>query len=414
MLFLVCGLAALLAIPAASHTGLETSVSLACSSAAFAGMAMSQLMATRASLLESVFGGLDKVYGAHRKLGMFIFGLMLAHWLITPNFKGLALTSGLNELAKEIGEIAFYTLVVLIIISFVARVPKTRLELPYQFWRLSHRFIGLAFIFVAVHMNFIKRPFDSTALLAIYLNLLAAVGIASYLYTQLLAPLRRKPYEVTGIMPLEGATLVQAKPVAKPVSVKPGQFAFLRSARQGLGEPHPFTVAGTKSDGSVIFAIKPLGDFTTRLRDELKVGDKVGVEGGYGRFDYTRGGDRQIWLAGGIGITPFLAKATAMTPEERRQIHLVYSVRDRSEAVGIKTLQNVAERVPGFSFTLHESTGNDGRLTAEKLVKYLPFEAKGAEIWFCGPAPLRNAIERGLKKIGLPPSKIWFEQFQFR
>jgi predicted ferric reductase len=414
VLFLVCLIAALLAVPAASHTGVETTFSLACSSAAFVGMGLSQFMATRAKPVEQLFGGLDKVYAAHRKLGIAIFVLILAHYFITPNFKGLALTSSLNELAGEIGEFAFYALVTLIVISLVSRIPKTRIELPYQFWRFTHRFIGVAFILVAIHMNFIKRPFDSTALLAVYLNIFAALGVLSYLYTQFLAPMRRQAYEVAGIMPLDGATLIQAKPQSRPVRIKPGQFAFMRSTRKGLGEPHPFTVAGTKEDGSVLFAIKPLGDFTSRLRSDLQVGDKLTVEGGYGSFDYTRGQDRQIWLAGGIGITPFLAKASAMTAQETRNIHLVYAVRDKSEAVGLKTLQNAAERVPGFSFTLHESANGGGRLDAEKLAGYVPFEAKQAELWFCGPPGLRSAIVAGLKKIGKAPSKVKFEQFQFR
>ncbi len=41
----------------------------------------------------------------------------------------------------------------------------------------------------------------------------------------------------------------------------------------------------------------------------LRTGTRVQVEGPYGRFDFRKGGARQIWLAGGIGITPFLAWA---------------------------------------------------------------------------------------------------------
>jgi predicted ferric reductase len=412
LVFLVCAVAAVLAVPAASHTGPETTFSLACSSAAFAGMAMSQVMATRLRPIEVLFGGLDKVYAAHRKLGMAILVLILAHYFVTPSFKGLALTSELNKLAGDIGEVAFYGLVTLMIISLVARLPKTRLELPYQVWRFTHRFIGVLFILVALHLNFIKRPFDSTALLAVYLNICAAAGIASYIYTQVFARLRRRSYEVTNVQALDGATVVQAKPLGKPVKAKPGQFAFLRAHKAGLREPHPFTIAGQGSDGSVAFAIKPLGDFTKRLRQDLAAGDKLSVEGGYGHFNYASGTDRQVWLAGGIGITPFLAMSQTMPADEEKQIHLVYCVRDAEEAVGLNILEAAASRVPAFSYSLHESS--KGRLDASKLAGYLPFQATGAELWFCGPAALRSAIVAGLKKLGSPPSKLQFERFQFR
>ena len=259
LILLVCLTAAVLAVPAASHTGVATTFSLACSSAAFAGMAMSQVLATRLKPVEALFGGLDLVYAVHKKLGIAIVFLILCHYYVTPAFEGLALSSELNKFAAQMGKVAFYFLMVLILFSLVARIPRTRIEIPYQVWRFSHRFIGLGFIVVALHMNFIKRPFDSTALLASYLNLCAATGIASYIYIELFARMRRRRYYVTDVVPADGATLIKAKPVGKPVRIKPGQFVFLKVHKAGLREAHPFTVAGVEQGGSVAFAIKPLG-----------------------------------------------------------------------------------------------------------------------------------------------------------
>ena len=190
LIFFICMIAALLAVPAASHAGVATTFSLACSSAAFSGMAMSQVLATRLKPVEFLFGGLDRVYAAHKKLGIAILFLILVHYFVTPTFKGLALSSELNKLAGQTGEVAFYALLALILFSLIVRIPRTRIEVPYQVWRFTHRFIGLAFILVGLHMNFIKRPFDSTALLPTYLNLCAAVGIASYVYIQLFSRIK--------------------------------------------------------------------------------------------------------------------------------------------------------------------------------------------------------------------------------
>ena len=52
---------------------------------------------------------------------------------------------------------------------------------------------------------------------------------------------------------------------------------------------------------------KVLGDYTDHLNDKLKAGDAAIVEGAYGHFssNYIKESDL-IWIAGGIGITPFL------------------------------------------------------------------------------------------------------------
>ena len=265
-----------LAVPAVSHTNADTWLSLTASSVAFVAMGINQFLATRPRFLESLFGGLDRIYHLHRHVGMVALAGILIHYFVEPNFKGKVLTSGLDELAGEIGEIAFYVFVALLVLSLVKRIPRTKFEIPYHLWRQSHRLMGIAFVMVAFHQFFIKRPFDGTYLLANYLNVIAVIGIAGFLYTQFFMRFRRRGYEVTEIEKTPVATIITAKPKGKAVQSQPGQFAFLHSNRSGLGEPHPFTLAGRGDGGEVRFAIKPLGDFTTSLRGSLEAGDGSG------------------------------------------------------------------------------------------------------------------------------------------
>jgi predicted ferric reductase len=407
------GFAGLLAIPAVSHTNAGTTFSLAASSMAFVGMGIAQFLATRPPFIERLFGGLDRIYQVHRKIGIAVLILILMHYFITPDFKGLSLTSGLNQLAAVLGEYAFYGFVILLILSIVKIIPRTKIEIPYHIWRITHRFIGILFVMVAFHQMFIKRPYDGTALLASYLNIFALIGIGSYIYTQLLPWLRTRSYEVFDVNRHEGATIISARPTGRSLKAKPGQFGFFRVNKSGLREPHPFTIAGIDDDGVVRFAIKALGDYTKALREGIAVGDSVTLEGGYGHFNHRRGGKKQIWLAGGIGITPFLAMASRLKGDEGQDIHLVYCVRDRSEAIGLETFQTQADKLQNFSFVLHDSA-KDGRLDAEKIVAASAFDPGEADLWFCGPPPLRAAIEKGLKALGKTPRRVEFEQFQFR
>jgi predicted ferric reductase len=405
--------AGLLAVPYVSHTNAGTTFSLMASSMAFVAMAIAQFMATRPPIVEKLFGGLDRIYQFHRKIGIAVLCLILVHWLLTPDFRGQALTAGLNELAAEVGEWAFYGFVFLLLLSIIKVIPKTRFQLPYQYWRITHRFIGLLFVLVAFHQMFIKRPYDSTALLATYLNVFAAIGIASYAYTQLLPWLRTRKYEVVDVERHEGATIVSARPKSRKLRATPGQFGFFRVDKPGLREPHPFTIAGIDDDGSVRFAIKPLGDYTKALRENVAAGDGLTLEGGYGHFNHRRGGSKQIWLAGGIGVTPFLAMASRLKGDEGQDIHMIYCVRDGAEAIGLETFRAQAEKLGNFSFVLHNSA-TDGRLDAAKLVSSTDMNPSEADLWFCGPPPLRLAIEKGLKELGKAPRRVEFERFEFR
>ncbi|SON54560.1 Nitric oxide dioxygenase [Hartmannibacter diazotrophicus] len=412
----LCLLATVLSVPAASHTGLMTWLSIASAATAFVAMSLNQFLATRPMFLESAFGGLDRIYRMHKQLGIAALVLILVHYVVTPNFKGSVLTTGLNDLAGKAGEIGLYGLVALILLSIVKRIPKIRQEFPYHLWRQTHRFIGVFFIFIAVHLNFIKRPFDGTAWLAVYLNAFALLGIASFVYTQFRSFLRRRAYRVTAIERVPTATLVSVEPVGKPIKARPGQFAFLSASRPGLREPHPFTIArhaGDGSDGSLTFAIKPLGDYTKRLRETLEVGDRVMLEGGYGRFSSERGASAQIWIAGGIGITPFMAMAHALRHAPERRVHLVHCIRDKSEAIEAAALQAMADALDNFSFTLHCSS-EQGRLKAEHLVAISGVEPKSADVYFCGPAAMRKALLKGLQALGQAPRQIHYEQFEFR
>lgn len=415
LFIILCLVATLLSVPVASPSGLVTWASLAASSTAFVAMALNLFLATRPAFLEPLFGGLDRMYRFHRTLGIAALALILVHYFLTPDFTGKQITAGLNSLAKTAGQWGFYGLVALIVLSWMKRIPFTKIELPYHIWRQSHRLMGVFFILIAFHQFFIKRPeeFDGTTLLANYLLLAAALGILSFAFTQFIAFAKRRSYEVTDVIRLPAATVVEAKPMRRPIRAKPGQFGFLHFNKSGLREPHPFTIAGIRPDGSIRFAIKPLGDFTARLRDLAAVGDRIQVEGGYGRFSHSRGGERQVWLAGGIGITPFLAMASSLTPEEKRKIHLVHCVKDSSEAVDDAVLAQKAAEVPNFSFQLYDSKAA-GRIDAEKLAASAPFDISGADLWFCGPPPLRDAIVAGLRKAGKTLGRIEFELFEFR
>lgn len=412
---LFCLGALVLSLHSVSAYGLGNALAVA--AGAMAVMAMSQclVLAARPRVLEPLFGGLNHMYRAHRWLGIGALTLMLAHNLLEPDFERWVRESDIGEVAEEFGEVALNGLIGLILVSWFKRIPLLDWEIPYQFWWFSHRLTGAFFALAVLHQLLVGTPYGWTDRLAVYLNVFCALGLASYLFVELLARrLRRRICRVESLEKRSGATELVLMPLGRPMRWRPGQFAFLSVPGLSLGEAHPFTIATPpQPDGRIRFAIKPLGDWTRRLPEKISLGATVEVEGPYGRFDYSTGLSQQIWIAGGVGITPFLAWAQSLSSDKQRRIHLLYAVRREQDAIGIDLLREVARTVPNFSFDLVISS-REGRPTADRLVAGAPFSPKDADLFFCGPTDLRRAMLRGLEGRGLIPKRIRFEYFEFR
>ena len=404
---------ATLAYGATGHLAPRVTLIFACGAIAFSLMSMNLVMATRLPGLDALFGGLDQVYWVHKWTGILLIFPAFAHQQIRANFRAELVTANLNNLAVEVAEFAFWPLMALVVLSFVKRIPKLPFEFPYHIWRQTHRVLGLIFIAFAFHMYFVKTPFDNNAMLMSYLTGLGLIGIAAFLYTQLGDFTRSRGYRVARVTPHKAATIVDLDPTGSGVKMRPGGFAFVSFKAEGLREPHPFTVSEIRGDGGIQFSIRGLGDYTSRLRDVLKDGVSAKVEGGYGRFNWKRGGDKQIWVAAGIGITPFLAWSDSLPDQGGPEVHLYHCVRDRSEVVGLDRLERNAARAQGFNLHIYESEER-GRFGPQVLKDELPFEIGQASFWFCGPGPMRKALIAGLSKLGAKPKSVHFERFEFR
>jgi len=402
---------------AAGNANLQSVLSLCAGASGFSLMAINMFLATRPRGVEALAGGLDRLYQLHKWTGVGIVPFILFHEMVGMDFDGEIVTSGLAKTAVDVAELVYPAFLVLIAASFFKRIPYQKVirgdVIPYQWWRWSHRLLGGLFVAIVFHQFFVKVPFTMNALAGQYLNTMALIGVLSFLYTQFLAPFRARGYTITKVEKHPAATIINAKPKGRGIRPRPGAFAVISIGRRGLREPHPFTVSGSGPNGELQFSIRGLGDYTRRIRETVQEGDKMTVEGGYGRFDYRKGKQEQLWVAGGIGITPFLAFADALTGAENRTIRLVYAVAKPEEAVGLDRLKAAAERCPGFSFDLHVSS-TDGRLTAEALAGKAPFDLARAGLWFCGPAPMREALISGLKGLGQSPAAVHFEEFEFR
>ena len=289
---------------------------------------------------------------------------------------------------------------------------------PYRAFLKTHRLrpaIYLVLLFHAIIM--IDRSYWTAPLGPVLALLMLGGAVAAVSALVRRTGVSRKAVgRIENLTPYEGNAVLDVEvrlETAWP-GHRAGQFAFVNLG--GVEGAHPFTIASAwRRDGRLTFSIKGLGDYTRRLPDHLFVGQAVTVEGPYGRFDFRDAPGRQVWIAGGVGITPFIARLQALADQrlgltEADAVDLVYSTSAPDEAF-IETIRRLAERA-GVRFHLLV-TPRDGLLTLDRLADRVS-DWKDAGIWFCGPAPFGQAIRRAMMARGLPATRFHQESFQMR
>jgi predicted ferric reductase len=263
----------------------------------------------------------------------------------------------------------------------------------------------------------IKHPLN--ALIAIsWVQVFWIIGAVSYLYTELFGRFFKKyvPYTVEAANhPNNSTTEVILR--AKKDSIqkqRAGQFLFVRfPGHRDLNESHPFTISSAPHEDVLRVTVKASGDFTRALFTHLHPGMDAVVEGAYGMFDYKTGGEKQIWIAGGIGLTPFLSFIRDMDGNLNHDVDFYYTVRHKEEALFTDEIESAAQKNPRLKPRIRH-TSTDGSLTIEDIVNNAGGNVRQHHIYMCGPLPMVQAFEKKFAEQGVPPANIHFEEFNFR
>lgn len=390
-------------------------------------MAVAVVLAARPVQVESALGGLDKFYRLHKWLGIGGTLMALAHWLLEivprslvrqgwlerparPPRAGPALADPLQALrdpAAHLGEWGLYLLLVLVVLSLWKRF-------PYHLFFKTHRLMAPLFLVLVFHAVVLTPRGYWTAPIGPLMALLlagaaAAAGLSLF---RRIGKSRRAVGEVTDFHLYPGNSVLD---VTVRLSTAwrghtAGQFAFLDF--DDVEAAHPFTISsGWAKDGRLVFSIKGLGDYTRKLPGLVRVGQAVTVEGPYGRFDFHGGGRRQLWVAGGVGITPFVARLQALAGAPSQQAaDLVYSTAAPDDGF-IGQVRGLAAQA-GVAFHLIDSD-TDGPLTLERLEGLVP-GWREADVWFCGPLGFGRSLREAMTAKGLPPARFHQELFEMR
>lgn len=374
-------------------------------------MSFSLFLSTRPRWAEPYFGGLDKMYMTHRRTSTSAFLLMFVHLLTVP-------ISIMNlHLGNYLAMIAFLGIVAIVLPTLAPRIPflSKLTGGDYEGWKKLHRYIGLFFILGYLHSITVEAP---TTKIAINWNqIFVFLGIGSYLYTEVFGRFFKKYvlYTVEAVKhPNTSTTEVTMRPKKGPIQhTRAGQFLFVRFKDKGLDESHPFTISSAPHEDVLRLTIKASGNFTRDLFSNLKTGTEAIIEGAYGMFDYKTGGPKQIWIAGGIGVTPFLSFVRDLKTDLAHDVDFYYTVRHPEEAVFVDEIEAASKQNPRLTARIRFSS-KDGSLTIEDIVKNAGGDISRHHVYMCGPLPMVQAFEKKFMEAGVPAENIHFEEFNFR
>lgn len=359
------------------------------------------------------FGGLDKAYGLHRSSGKVATYLITAHLVLMSlrfwDGSFVPVTQFVLDLTYQpvlFGKVAYLILVGIVLITIFARM-------EYEAKRRIHKWMGVAVLFAGLHVFFIPSDVAANIPLRLYLVSLITLALVSYLIKTVI-PKRwwlSPNFIVEDVKTvLGGITEITLKPITGGRKFVPGQFAFYQFLAPGLSEVHPFTISGSAVAEGSRWKIdaKESGDFTSRLA-ALPVGTKVLVEGPFGGFlANMREETKAVWVAGGIGITPFLSYLRTHADSRDwmgKSITLYYSVAD-GRAPFLLELQGIEDSSQGALRVILWNTNERSRLTTRDIL------SAGSAYYLCGPGAMISSLRKQLRAKGVSAGNINFEEFK--
>jgi predicted ferric reductase len=396
---------------------------------AMAAMAVQFLTSGR---FEGVSGrlGIDRIMEFHKIAAWAVLLALILHpflyvvptWMESPTLGQERLTAYLTLPHYRSGVVALGALVLLVPGAFL----RDRLPGPYEFWRATHVLLALVAVGGGLHHALtVGRISAVGAVHGLWWGVAAAILLVmAVLYGWRWYRLHARPWRLRSVTRLADRTWeldIQPAPGTPELRYKAGQFVWMtEGARRFPLLDHPFSVAGTPLRKGLSLIIKEAGDFTSRI-GSLQPGTPIGIDGPHGSFTLDRNEARAFALvAGGVGIAPIMSLLRDLVARrDPRPVRLAYAVgvpdnfaclpeiEAAKEILDLKVVLVSEEAAEGYA-------GETGRLDHTRLAALLDgLDPCDVEVLMCGPGPMVTAVSDALFDLGVPPTQVEYERFDY-
>jgi predicted ferric reductase len=395
-------------------------------------LAMAIVLVSTLPWVDVYFDGIDKAAIWHRRLAITGIVLVLPHILMAHGRGRTPAWAGPAGVVATVGLVTLAVWAILPrwrsivpgpgrrVIAAIHEWPPmrlvSRLLADYEIWRGVHRTTGVFLAIAFAHGLADGTPFPDAPVLRWTYVATSGIGLAFYAYRELLA--RRghglRDYQVSEVHSVgDGLTEIVLHPLGRPFAFTPGQFAMLHLETKDGWHRHPFTLASSSADPDVRVTVKALGDYTTHLQDGVRPGMPAVLSGPHGAFTHAKGtAGHQIWVAGGVGVTPFLSWLRSLDHHKPPgRVDFFYSVGD--DAPYEDEIREITQRHPEVRLRLVRSRA-DGRLTVAQALATSEADPEELSVFMCGPEAMVTGLQQGFREAGVPQRRIFREYFDWR
>jgi len=190
---------------------------------------------------------------------------------------------------------------------------------------------------------------------------------------------------------------------------------------QSNGLTHTFSIASSPCDEELLVTTRMRNTVFKQALSILPIGTEVRIEGPMGSFSVHKNTARPaVFLAGGIGIAPFLSMLSYATGEKlRHPIFLFYANRYLEDAAFMNALWKLERANPRFrfipTFTRMDKNyrgwkGETGHISSEMLVTQIGI-LRGPIYYIAGPPMMVDSARRTLNEVGVDEDDIRTEEF---
>jgi predicted ferric reductase len=385
------------------------------------GMLAAQFLVTgRFRSIAPVFGA-DVVLQFHRQAGIVAAAIIVAHPVVLiasdPDYLEF-----FDPRVNVLRALALTTVLPALLLLVATSLWRPRIGLNYEWWRLTHGTLSLLVVFIGmVHGIQVGQQLGAFWKKGIWVGVL--VG-AMYLvvHSRVIRPqmMKRRPYRVAEVREeLPGTyTLVVEPDGHVGMHFRAGQFAWITVGDSPYSmQQHPFSFSSSERSAPLCFTSKAVGDFTSSWED-IEPGQTVYLEGPYGAFTLDADSVGAVFIAGGIGVTPVMSILRTMQDNgDERPVVLVYGNPTAADITFRDELADLGRTLDlDVVHVLEESEegwdGETGFIDDALLRRVLPPDCRNYEYFICGPEPMMDSAESGLRDMGVSWRQLYTERFQ--
>lgn len=382
---------------------------------------------SRPKFIEKYYG-LDKFYVFHGIMAFVSIILVFIH-------KQLLYENSLGDKSFKL-----YLIVIILASLFISNTFLTKIK-PIAFLKnqlvklnlfkynnqvLIHNLALIAYIIMFMHVKAttaLKRYPKTKFIFTTYF----IIGLVFYVYHSFVKPilLYRNNYIVKEVTKESNNlwTLSLTPEKKKIFSYKPGQFAYIKLYGKKIkAETHPFSISSSPLNKEYIsFTIKELGDFTNKISN-ANIGDKVAIDGPYGRFSYLNYPKEAstVLIAGGIGISPCLSMLRYMCENDpNHSVLLLWGINTKDDLICLEEFKSMEIKMKNFHFipvmfrddSWHGKKGIINKSLIKECMLEFNLDYKICGYYICGPEILTKTVVSSLKSLKVKKSKIHYEKF---